>query len=133
MLKFQLKSGKIAEMNLSPIETALTLYRSVIYECKGAGLDLSIADEATVGDLILKNTEALLNILGSTLVMDAIKDCCDKVLYNKQRFSMEIFEDEKTRGDFFPLMYLVALENLRPFFPEAHIIFNVIELQFLKN
>lgn len=133
MQKYILKSGKLVELNLAPIEQALALYRAVIYECKGAGLDLTIKEDTTVAELLDRNMEAKLNIMGSELVMEAVKDCCAKVLYDKQRFDMGLFEEEKNKGDFFPLLILVAIENLRPFFPEAHIIFTAILSQYLKN
>ena len=132
MLKFQLKSGKIAELNLASIDNALALYRAVLQECKGAGLDISGEDETTIGDLLKKNMEAILNILGSEQVMEAIKNCCDKVLYDKQKFSMDIFEDERARGDFFGLMLLVAVENLRPFFVELTMFFDLLLSGVLK-
>lgn len=132
MLKFQLKSGKIAELNLASIDNALALYRAVIQECKGVGLDISGEDETTIGDLLKKNMEAILNILGSEQVMEAIKNCCDKVLYDKQKFSMDIFEDERARGDFFGLMLLVAVENLRPFFVELTMFFDLLLSGVLK-
>lgn len=133
MQKFMLQSGKVVELSLAPIETALNLYRTVIGECKNAGLNLKITDDETIADLILKNTEALLNILGSERVMEAVKECSVKNLYDKQRFSVELFEDEGARGDFLPVIYLTAMENIRPFFPNLLIVFSTIEDIFLKK
>lgn len=132
MQKYILKSGKIVEITLAPIEQALALYRAIVYECKGAGLDLTIKEDTTVQDLLDRNMEAKLNVIGSALVLDAVKDCCAKVLYDKQRFSMDLFEDEKNKQDFFPLMKLVAIENIQPFFPEARIVFEAFLSQILK-
>lgn len=131
MLKFKLQSGKILEMTLAPVETALELLRVFTIECKNAGLDLKIATEDTIGDLIGRNTEALLNICSSKEALEAIKACSERNLYDKQRFSMSIFEDEKARGDFIPVMVVTALENLRPFFPNLRIIFETLEAGFL--
>ena len=130
-LKFQLKSGKKIEIDIAPIEQGLSLYRSILIECKGAGLDLSVADDDTVMTLLMKNKEAVLNVLSSELVLDAVKACCDKVVYNKQRFNMEIFNDVNNRKDFMPLMMIVAMENIRPFFAEPHIILDSLSAQFL--
>lgn len=130
-LKFQLKSGKKIEIDLAPIEQGLNLYRSILIECKGAGLDLSVADDDTVMTLLFKNKEAVLNVLSSELVLDAVKACCDKVVYDKQRFNMSIFEDVNNRKDFIPLMMIVAMENIRPFFAEPHIILDSLSAQFL--
>lgn len=132
MLKFELKSGARVEYNLAGIEQALKLYRGLITECKNAGLDITLADDTTILDIIMNNKEAILNIIGSENILECIKDCCDKVLYNGQRFSMDLFEDEKARQDFFPLMVLVGVENVRPFFPELHTAYSVILSLVLK-
>lgn len=131
MLKFQLKSGRIVEMNLAPVETALALYRAVMQECQTAKIDLTIKEDMTMLELLGKNSEPLLRVMGSEYVMEAIKNCCAKVIYNKQKFSMDLFEDEKARGDYFGVMVLVALENLIPFFPQARSVSNAILSQFL--
>lgn len=132
MLKYQLKSGKTVELNLAPVETALALYRAVVTECQACKLDLSIKDGMTMLDLMCQNSEVLLRVMGSEYVIESIKACCDKVLYDKQRFSMELFEDEKARGDFFGVMVLVALENLIPFFPQARSLSEMLLSPFLR-
>ena len=144
MLKYQLKSGKIVELNLAPIDAALALYRAVLYSCMGdkikldkliTGLKTYYSDEITdisMLDIVAENKEAILAVISSENVLEAIKACCDKVLYDKQKFSMEIFEDERARGDFFGLMLLVAVENLRPFFVEMTSYFDLILSGVLK-
>lgn len=103
MLKFQLKSGKMVELNLAPMDNALYLYRTIIHECKGAGLDITAVDGESIAAVLTKNIDALLSVIGSEYVLEAIKGCADKVIYDKQRFNMEIFDrDEKARGGFFP-------------------------------
>ena len=131
MLKFQLKSGKKLEIDIAPIETGLNLYRAILIECKGANLDLSVANEDTIMDMLLKNKEACLNVLSSEAVLEAVKDCCAKVVYDKQRFNMDIFEKVENRKDFIPVMMIVAMENIRPFFEEPHIILDALQAQFL--
>lgn len=133
MLKFQLKSGAKIEYNLAGIEQALGLYRALIAECKHAGVDITVLEGEAVLDVVMKNKEALLNIMGSELVMECIKNCCAKVLYNGQKFSMDLFEEEKARQDFFPLMVLVGVENVRPFFPNLHTAYSIILSLVLKQ
>lgn len=133
MLKYQLQSGAKVEFNLGTIEQALGLYRALIYECKNAGLDVTVLEGDTVLDVVMKNKEALLNILGSEHVIECIKECCSKVLYNGQKFSMDLFEEEKARQDFFPLMMLVGVENVRPFFPNLHTAYSIILSLVLKQ
>lgn len=132
MLKFLLKSGKKLELDIAPIETGLALYRSILIECKNADLDLTIAEEDTILSVLLKNKEACLNVFSSESVLEAVKDCCAKVVYDKQRFSMDVFEKIENRKDFFPTMLIVAIENIRPFFEEPHIILDAIQAQFLN-
>ena len=130
-LKFQLASGKKIEMDIAPIDLGLNLCRCVLNECKNAGLNLTVNEGDTIFDLILNNKEALLNVLSSEPVLEAVKDCCAKVLYDKQRFSMEIFEIVENRKDFVPLMMVVGMENIRPFFAAPHTILDSLEAQFL--
>lgn len=132
MLKFQLKSGKKLELDIAPIDLGLNLYRSILIECKGAGLDLTIAEEDTILSVLMKNKEAVLNVLSSENVLEAVKDCCQKVVYDKQRFSMELFNKVENRKDFFSVMMLVALENIRPFFDEPHIILDALQSQIIN-
>ncbi len=131
MLKFQLKSGKKLEVDIAPIETGLTLYRAILTECKNANLDLTVADDDTVMTMLMKNKEACLNVLASEMVLEAVKDCCAKVVYDKQRFNMELFNKIENRKDFIPTMMIVAMENIRPFFDEPHIILDALQSQFL--
>ena len=146
MLKFQLKSGKILELNLAPIDKALALYRAIIYECKGDKIQLDriikmlkslyntteVQEDFTIIDVIADNKEAILSIIGSQLVMEAIQDCCERVIYDKQRFSLELFDDTENRPDFFGVMVIVALENLSPFFHQAPTYFTMLSAPFLK-
>lgn len=132
-LKFQLQSGKKLELDIAPIETCLSLYRAILIECKGAGLDLSVANEDTIMTVLLKNIDAVLNVLASENVLEAVKDCCSKVIYDKQHFSMDLFNKIESRKDFIPVMMIVAMENIRPFFDEPHTILNALQSQFLMN
>lgn len=132
-LKFELKSGKKLELDIAGIENGLALYRAILIECKGTGLDLSVSEIDTIQSMLFKNMDALLNVLASENVLEAIKECCSKVVYDKQRFSMDVFNKPENRKDFFSVMSIVAIENLRPFFEEPHIILDTIASQFLMN
>lgn len=132
-LKFQLPTGKKLEIDIAPIEVGLNLYRAIVIECKHADLDITIAAEDTLMTLLMKNKEAVLNILSSEIVLEAVKDCCPRVVYDKQRFSMDLFEKVENRQDFIPLMVNVAIENIRPFFASPHIILDAIQNQFLMK
>lgn len=146
MLKFQLRSGNHLEFNLAPIDKAIALYRAVIYECKGDKIKLEkliegikaiysggdVPDNFSMLDIIAENKEAILSIIGSEYVMQAIQDCCDQVLYNKQRFTLDLFEEVENRADFFGVMVIVALENLSPFFYQPPSFFTMLSAPFLR-
>ena len=132
MLKFQLASGSKLEFNLAPLEPGLELFHCILNECKNANLDLTAADEETYMNLIMKNQKAIFNLFSSSEVQQAIIDCSKKVLYNNQHFELSLFEDEKNRKDFFGALVIIAMENLRPFFPEALTFFQPIANLFLK-
>lgn len=145
MLKFQLKSGKHLEFNYAPIDKALALYRAVIYECRGDKIKLERLVNAlkaaytgaesqenfSIMDVLLDNKEAILSVIGSEYVMNAIQECCEKVLYDRQRFSLELFNDTPNRADFFGVMVIVALENLSPFFHQTPTYFTMLSAPFL--
>lgn len=131
MKKYSLQSGKIVEISLVNTETALNLFRAVLNECKNANIDISNLADKTLADVLKDNIQAVINIFASEDVFEAIKICCSRVTYNKQKFSMDIFEDEKYKGDLIPLMQLVAIENLAPFFPKLRIVLDVIEQSIL--
>ena len=146
MLKFQLKSGKLLELNLAPIDKALALYWAIIYECKGDKIKLDklvltlkaaysgeeLPEGVSMLDIIAENKEAILSVIGSEYVMNAIQECCEKVLYNKQRFSLELFEEIENRADFFGVMVIVALENISPFFYQTPTYLTILSAPFLK-
>lgn len=133
MQKFKLVSGKIYEFAYAPVTVAWELYCAVVNECKGTGLNLKIASEDTLADVICKNTEALLNIISSKAVLEVIEECAEKNLYDKERFSTDLFEDVNNRGDYIAVLAITALENLKPFFPSHRIIFEMLEAQYLKG
>ena len=131
MKKYQLRSGKLLEIDLVPTELALELYRTVVNECARCKFDLKIEDGTTQLELIGKNSEAILRVLGSDEVMEVVQRCCAKVIYNKQKFSMDLFDNIEAKGDFFGIMIIVALENLLPFFPHLRSRFETLLSAFV--
>lgn len=132
MRKYQLASGKILEFNLAGIEQAIELFRAVLNECKNAGLNLNFSSDTQIADVIGQNKEAVLNIFSSQNVLEAVQGCCDKVLYDKKRFSLSLFEEETARADFIGVMFIVGVENLTPFFPQVRLFFDPIQSLFLR-
>lgn len=132
MRKYLLSSGKKLDFNLAGIEQAVELYRAVLNECKNAGLDLTLTAETQLIDVIGRNKEALLNIFSSKTVMEAVQACCGRVLYDGKHFSLELFEDEAARADFFGCLVIIGVENILPFFPFLRSYLEPVQNLFLK-
>lgn len=131
MDRYILNSGKIVEFNLAPIAVAKNLYKAVVLAARGH-LDITKADEQTIMQLLLDNIDALLSIMGDDAVIQAVEDCAKHILYDKQKFCDDLFEIEKNRPDYMPVMTLVCIENLRYFFAKAHIIFDAVLSEIVK-
>lgn len=125
--KYKLTSGKIVEFELAPVETGLNLFRTVVNETKGTGLKLEIDESDTVFNLIFgKNADAALAVMGSENVFNAVCECCTRVKYDNKPFTLDLFNDEKARQDLLPVIQLVGLENLAPFFPSLRLVFDTL-------
>lgn len=127
MRKYKLTSGKIVEFELAPVETGLNLFRTVVNETKGTGLKLEIEEGDTIFNLIFgKNADAALAVMSSENVFNAVYECCSRVKYDNKSFALELFNEEKTRQDLLPVIQLVGLENLAPFFPSLRLVFDTL-------
>lgn len=125
--KYKLTSGKVVEFELAPVETGLNLFRTVVNETKGTGLKLEIDESDTVFNLIFgKNADAALAVMGSENVFNAVCECCTRVKYDSKPFTLDLFNDEKARQDLLPVIQLVGLENLAPFFPGLRLVFDTL-------
>lgn len=131
-LKFLLDSGAKLEFNIAPIEPSINLFHAILNEAKKADLDLTVANETTFMDLIMQNKSVVLNLFASQDVQNAIIDCCNKVIYNNEHFSLSLFEKVENRKDFYGILTIVAMETIRPFFPQALTYFQPIANLFLK-
>lgn len=127
MRKYKLTSGKIVEFELAPVETGLNLFRTVVNETKGTGLKLEIEEGDTIFNLIFgKNADAALAVMSSENVFNAVYECCSRVKYDNKPFTLELFNEEKARQDLLPVVQLVGLENLAPFFPGLRLVFDTL-------
>ncbi len=127
MYKFLLKSGKKVEIQLATTSQALNLLQTALYIASKNDLDFKEFFEIPIKDIMLKNSKALLNLMASSELIEAIEGCAKGVFYEKMPYSRDIFEDENKREDFLPCLFLIFLENLRPFFGKAPFIFKVLE------
>ena len=131
MDKEMLKSGNMVYLNLAPVSSSFRLFQAVVQEFKKNGISLKIdlETEISIKDIFIENAEecisGLADIVTSDRVLICILDCASKCLYEsggtKQKITMDLFENESCRGDFFEVMYKIAVRNLKPFFRQAPI------------
>ncbi len=120
-MKYQLKSGAKLEVNESSISDCWMLYQSICNALKKDGLELPDLANMSFAEIIRSNPVAILNIFSDDEILEQVLNCAKQAIYNGQRVTMDTFS--KNRGDFFPSMQLIALINLKPFFPEFHTVF----------
>ena len=120
-MKYQLKSGAKLEVNESSISDCWMLYQSICNALKKDGLELPDLAKMSFAEIIRSKPVAILNIFSDDEILEQILNCAKQAIYNGQRVTMDTFS--KNRGDFFPSMQLIALVNLKPFFPEFHTVF----------
>ena len=120
-MKYQLKSGVKLEINEASISDCWKLYQSICNALKKDGLELPDLANMSFAEIIRSNPVAILNIFSDDEILEQVLNCAKQAVYNGQRVTMDLFG--KNKGDFFPAMQLIALVNLKPFFPEYHTVF----------
>lgn len=126
-MKKQLSSGATIEVSVADIRTGYALFCDVIRAFKAYGLDLSVPEKWSFQEIIRTNTSQFVNgfldVVTSQSVLDQVLVCGERSIYTKkgvaQKVTLDVFENEENREDFFEVMYTIAQENLRPFLPKA--------------
>lgn len=123
-----LKSGKALYIDLAPMSSSWKLFQAVVVAFKKNGINLKVDLETEINfrDIFLANAgeclNGLMDILVSDIVIERILDCGAKCLYEangvKHKITLDTFEKEDSRADFFEVMYKIAIRNLKPFFPQ---------------
>lgn len=126
-MKQQLSSGATIDISVADIRTGYALFCDVVRAFKQYGLDLSVPEKWSFQEIIRTNTKQVINgfldVVTSQEVLDQLLVCGERAVYTKkgvsQKVTMEVFEKEENREDFFEVLYKIAMENLRPFLPKA--------------
>lgn len=129
MEKEILKSGNSITISLSSITQSFKLFQLVVLEFKKNGLNLKLDRESELNflDIFEKNIDScingLANIITSENILNLLMEMGNKCIYEsvgvKQKVSLDLFEKEEYRVDFFEVLYKIAIRNLKPFFPKA--------------
>jgi len=126
MKDIELKSGNILKFGLPHIEKSLRLANIVARTFSEHGLNIKLSrdTEVNIGKLFFDNQEACLKGLSDIIfnedVSKVVLDCAEKCLYvaeNKQmKITLDTFDMEAYRGDYYEVMIKIAWENIKPFF-----------------
>lgn len=107
--KVTLPSGAELDIQLRPFAESRALYQAFLEEAKSLKLDPA----AEVDVNMWKDLACL--ALSSKRVEEAIWVCFKGCLYKKIQISLDTFEPEEAREDYFTVMMEVARENVLPF------------------
>ena len=105
---------------------------------KGVSLKLGLKEGQTIGNMFdLELTDEVLNtakdgiltLLSSQEIEDVLWECFPRVLYNNQKITKNLFDDEKICGDYLEICKNVLGENLRPFQSSLESLFPSLRLE----
>jgi len=116
-----LPSGAKLEMTIAGFEDAHRLLQAVTKEIEGvkvSGLDFKGIDfDAPItGELIDALKSLVSRVIYSRDIMDCLWICMARATRNNSRVTKEMFDDERAREDFLPIVKEVLMYNLTPFF-----------------
>lgn len=105
-----LPSGAKLEIALAPFKDAHDLQKALAKEMKevkiAGGMD--ITDENLIKDVIC-------TALSSDKIIEAVFVCMKRCTYNGLKITLDTFESEEARGDYYVACMEVAKENILPF------------------
>ncbi|MEE0061548.1 MAG: hypothetical protein UE295_12030 [Acutalibacteraceae bacterium] len=126
MQDIQLKSGNVLKFGLPPIIDSIRLTNTVakVFSNRGLEIKLDRDSELSFSALFDKNPDAfikgLADIIFEEYIMELVLKCAEKCLYVcngvSQKITLDTFDNEKNRADFYEVMIKIAIENIRPFF-----------------
>lgn len=111
MKTINLPSGAILEINLAPFADADKLNKSVAKELKSLKIDsqMEFEDPNFIKDMVCA-------AISSDEIMAALWVCFKRCTYNGQKITVDSFESEEGRGDYFFICREVLVGNCLPFF-----------------
>lgn len=134
MQEITLKSGNVLKFSHAPFIDAIRLTNIVAKAFSQRGLDVKIDRDTEISfeGLFNKNPDAfvrgLCDVVFEEYVMTLVFKCAERCLYIKdgvsQKITMDTFEDDEARNDFYEIMYKIAYENVKPFFANLLTVFS---------
>ena len=108
--KINLPSGATLEITLAPFADANALNKAVAKELLKLKInkDLDFEDPNFIKDLVC-------SAISSDEIMNALENCFKRCTYNNLKITMDTFESEEARGDYFIVCKEVLTVNCAPF------------------
>ena len=122
-LKKTLDSGATLEVTMASFEVGHKLLKCVMREVEGVKLSLGVKAKTLQDFFAMEINDEALNtlknvvtrLIGSDALDEALWPCMERALYNNQKVSRDLFEDERNRADYLVVAKEVLLFNLSPF------------------
>jgi hypothetical protein len=109
MREVTLPSGAKLNVALAPFADSKALYQALLEEAKGVKMD----PQAEVDVNLFK--DLFCAGLSSKKIEAAAMECAKRSIYNGEKLTLECFEPENARQDFYPMLFEVTKENVSPF------------------
>lgn len=107
--KIKLDSGRVLTLGLAPFADARKLYQIA---SKGM-IDFELKASQELDYNFLKNVACFL--VSNPEFEDALMECAKKCLYEGEKVTEDLFEDEKAREDYLEICFHIAKKNIGPF------------------
>ena len=118
-----LESGSVLDLSICSFAEGNRLMKAVAKEIKNTQISLGAKGQMgdflklQVGDDALNTIKNLVTgLLASDEIEAALWPCIERGTYDGVHIKKEIFEDEKTRADYIPILKEALVYNLSPFF-----------------
>lgn len=122
-MKKILSSGATLEITRAPFSVSHRLFKTVMRELSqveinvGAkGKDIQDLFKLEVGDQLVNTLKNVaVTLLSSEEIEAVLWVCFDRALYNNQKVTKEIFDEESAAGDYLEIAKEVMIYNMAPF------------------
>lgn len=118
-----LESGALLDLSICSFAEGNRLMKAVAKEIKNTQISLGAKGQMgdflklQVGDDALNTIKNLVTgLLASDEIEAALWPCIERGTYNGIHIKKDIFEDEKVRADYIPILKEALVYNLSPFF-----------------
>lgn len=127
-MKQLLSSGASVEVTVADVKTGYRLFTAIVRAFKMHGIELTFRKDIDLKQLLDDNKDELINgfldVVTSEAVHDIAFECGQRAIYygldgKSAKVSEELFENIQYRADYFEVLKVIILENLRPFFPKV--------------